>query len=61
MHNNARDDEDTTFGIGEIFLEAKEGEVASFPLVNYPEFVKIIISLTRSRIEEYLKSHTLLR
>jgi hypothetical protein len=59
MHNNARVDEDTTFRIGEMILEIKEGEVASFPLVNYPEFVKILISLTRSWIEAYLKSHTL--
>ncbi len=57
--SNARVDEDTTFRIGEMILETKEGEVASFPLVNYPEFVKIIISLTRIWIEEYLKSHTI--
>ncbi len=59
MHNNARVDEDATFRIGEMVLETKEGEIASFPLVNYPEIAKIIISLTRSWIEEYLKSHTL--
>ena len=59
MHNNARVDEDTIFRIGDMNLETKEGDVASFPLVNYPEFVKILVSLTRSWIEAYLKSHTI--
>ena len=57
MHNNARVDKDTTFKIGEMILETKKGEVVSFQLEYYPGFIRILVSLTRSWLEAYLKLH----
>ena len=59
MHNNAVVDEDTTFKIGGLVIETKAGKMVRHPLMNRPKTIKVLVSLTRTWIEAYLKSHTI--
>lgn len=59
IHNNGIVEKDTIFRIGEIDIEGKAGMPVSFPLVNYPRFIEVLISVTRNWIDTYLKEHTM--
>ena len=58
MHNNAIVDEDTTFKIGGITIQTKAGEMVSYHAFFRPMIIKVLVSMTRTWIEAYLKSHT---
>jgi uncharacterized protein YutE (UPF0331/DUF86 family) len=57
MHNNAFFDEDTSFKIGDMTFEADAGNMVRYPMSDRPKIIKALVSLTRSWIEAYLKSH----
>jgi len=59
MHNNAFFEEDTSFKIGDMTFEANAGNMVRYPMSNRPKIIKVLVSLTRSWIEAYLKTHTI--
>ncbi len=59
MHNNAYFDEDTSFKIGDMTFEAEAGNMMRYPMSDRPKIIKVLVSLTRSWIEAYLKTHTI--
>jgi len=58
MHNNAIVDEDTTFKIGGITIQTKAGEMVSYHAFFRPMIIKVLVSMTRTWIEAYLKTHS---
>ena len=57
MHNNAIVDENTSLAIGTITLDAKTGEMVSYPISKRPRIIKVLVELTRSWLEKFLEMH----
>jgi hypothetical protein len=57
MHNNAIVEEDTAFEIDVISFKIEANQMITHPLVNRPKIIRVLVNLTRSWIESFLKSH----
>jgi hypothetical protein len=58
VHNNAIADRTATLKIGELKINMEKGKMVQTKIMNYPHIIRVLVSLTRSWIESYLKSHT---